>query len=71
MPFAEYLHRQAETCLRLARTTFDLTTAEKLRYMAADLRAKAEQLDEPDTLEPHTISNGNSRNGSAGASNRN
>jgi hypothetical protein len=71
MPLTEYLHRQADTCLRLARTTFDLTTAEKLRYMAADLRAKAEQLDEADTLEPHTMSSGNSRTGSTGASDRN
>ena len=52
---AEYLRHQAQTCLRLARGTFDLTTAERLRFMAADFYAKAEELDDAETLEPHMM----------------
>ena len=36
----EYLRRQAENCLRIARTCFDLASAERLRLMAAELNAK-------------------------------
>ena len=69
---AEYLRRQAQTCLRLARATFDLTTAEQLRFMAANLHARAEQLDDAETLEPHMMNgNGSARNGSTGESDRN
>lgn len=56
---SDYLRRQAETCLRLARTTFDLATAERLRYMAAELNAKADEID-ADSFTPHFMkSNGN------------
>jgi len=48
MSVAEYLRQQAAACQRLARNTFDLTTAERLRYMAADLQAKAEQVEDED-----------------------
>jgi hypothetical protein len=64
---AEFLRQQADSCRRLARTTFDLTTAEKLRYMAAGLEAKAETLDDEDTPGVHMISGtGFSTNGSPG-----
>jgi len=42
----EYLRRQAENCLRIARSCFDLASAERLRLMAAELNAKAAEMDE-------------------------
>ena len=42
---SDYLRRQAETCVLLSRSTFDLTVAGRLRALAAELRAKAAQLD--------------------------
>jgi len=45
MGMPNYLRRQADNCLWIARTGFDLATAERLRHMAADLRAKADELD--------------------------
>jgi hypothetical protein len=46
MSVAEYLRQQAAACQRLARNTFDLTTAERLRYLAADFEAKAEAVED-------------------------
>jgi hypothetical protein len=42
----EFLRRQAEDCLRIARSCFDLASAERLRLMAAELNAKAAELSE-------------------------
>lgn len=70
MSNAEYLRRQAETCLRLARTTFDLATAERLRYVAIDLNAKAEELDSEDTFTPHLIMKGNGNGSVEGETDR-
>ena len=42
----EFLRRQAENCLRIARSCFDLTSAERLRLMAAELNAKAAEMDD-------------------------
>jgi hypothetical protein len=42
----EFLRRQAENCLRIARSCFDLASAERLRLMAAELTAKAAEMDE-------------------------
>ncbi len=42
----EFLRRQAENCLHIARSCFDLTSAERLRLMAAELNAKAAEMDE-------------------------
>jgi hypothetical protein len=42
----EFLRRQAENCLRIARTCFDLASAERLRLMAAELNAKAAELED-------------------------
>ena len=54
----------------LARATFDLTTVERLRFMAADLRTKAEELeDEEEILQAHMIQ-GSSFSESAGESDR-
>jgi hypothetical protein len=50
MPNAEYLHRQAENCLRIARSCFDLASAERMRHLATELKAKAAELENRDTL---------------------
>ena len=42
----EFLRRQAENCLRIARTCFDLASAERLRLMAAELTTKAAEIEE-------------------------
>ena len=42
----EFLRRQAENCLRIARNCFDLASAERLRLMAAELTAKAAELED-------------------------
>ena len=42
---AEFLRRQAENCLRIARSCFDLGSAERLRLMAVELNAKAEEIE--------------------------
>ena len=53
----EFLHRQAENCLRIARSCFDLASAERLRLMAAELNAKATEMDEQNRQDrwPRTI----------------
>ena len=45
---AEFLRRQAENCLRIARSCFDLGSAERLRLMAIELHAKADEIDRRD-----------------------
>jgi hypothetical protein len=52
---AEFLRRQAENCLRIARSCFDLGSAERLRLMAGELHAKA---DEIERREVHSRLNG-------------
>lgn len=54
---AEYLRRQADNCLRIARHCFDLSSVEQLRLMARDLRAKAAELDESErgAISSHTL----------------
>ena len=42
----EFLRRQAENCLRIARSCFDLASAERLRLMATELNAKAAEIEE-------------------------
>ena len=70
MSLAEYLRQQAATCQRLARATFDLTTAERLRYLAADLRTKAVTVDDENDIQPHLIP-GNGFAGSTGSNGQN
>ena len=55
-------------CQRLSRATFDLTTAERLRFLAADLRSKAEAV-EDDHFRLHMVQ-GNGFAGSNGANSR-
>ena len=47
---ADYLRRQADTCLRIARSCFDLTAAERLRYLALELKAKAAEIEEDERM---------------------
>jgi len=42
----EFLRRQAENCLRIARSCFDLASAERLRLMAVELNAKAAEMED-------------------------
>jgi hypothetical protein len=48
----EFLRHQAENCLRIARTCFDLTSAERLRLMANEFRAKAAEIEDARTYQP-------------------
>jgi hypothetical protein len=50
MVSAQYLHRQAENCLRIARTCFDLASAERMRHMANDLKAQATELEKEEAI---------------------
>lgn len=45
---AQYFRRRAQTCLRLARTCFDLSVAKELRLMAEDFAAKAAEIESED-----------------------
>jgi len=42
---SDYLRNQAKTCLTFARECFDLATATRLRLMAEEFIAKAEEID--------------------------
>ena len=50
---SEFLRRQAENCLRIARSCFDLSSAERLRLMANDLFAKADEIDRDRRFRPN------------------
>ena len=53
---SNYLRRQAEVLLSLSRSTFDLGAAGRLRALAMELRAKAQELDRDRDLSPDTLS---------------
>ena len=58
-----FLRRQAELCIALSRTTFDLTVASRLRTMAEEFRAKADHIEgEFEQRPPHAFG----RNGLSG-----
>ena len=64
----EFLRRQAENCLRIARSCFDLSSAERLRLTANDLNAKADEIDRdrryrPNFFEPSEVSSGGNGRG--------
>ena len=48
MATAMYFRRQAEALLSLSRATIDLAIAGRLRALAAEFRAKADELDDED-----------------------
>jgi len=63
MMIAEYLRHQVDNCLRIGRSAFDLATAERLRYMAAELQAKAHEIEDDDkTPEPSMMGQHSGRN---------
>jgi len=62
---ADYLRRQAESCLSLSRTTFDLAIAARLRALADELRRKAQELDDGDSHFLMPMRNGGAVNGSS------
>jgi hypothetical protein len=43
---SDFLRRQAEVCTALSRSTIDLTVAGRLRVIAAELHARAEEEDD-------------------------
>jgi hypothetical protein len=69
MSVAEYLRQQAAACQRLARNTFDLTTAERLRYLAADLQSKAAEVEDEADFQFQMVP-GNGFSGSTGQNDR-
>jgi hypothetical protein len=44
----EFLRHQADNCLRIARTCFDLASAERLRLMAMEFQSKAAEMEHED-----------------------
>jgi hypothetical protein len=52
---AQFLRRQAETCLRIARTCFDLASAERMRHLAGEFNAAAAQIERQNQVAPHAI----------------
>ena len=53
MPNVEFLRSQAANCLRIARACFDLTSAERMRLLATELKAKADELEKQKSLAAH------------------
>ena len=47
---SDFLRGQAEKCIALSRTTFDLTLAGRLLTMAAELRAQAAEEDDHESV---------------------
>jgi hypothetical protein len=52
MATAMYFRRQAEVLLALSRATIDLSIAARLRALAAEFRAKADEFDDDVDLSP-------------------
>ena len=56
---ADYLRRQADNCLHIARSCFDLTSVERMRLMAGELKAKADEIEKRHAIAPHIFSRDN------------
>jgi len=58
---ADYLRKQAATCLIWARDCFDLQAATRMRLMAEEFRAKADEIEASSkfeiSIEPRTPAN--------------
>ena len=52
---SNYLLRQAEALLNLSRATFDLALAGRLRALAAEFRAKAQELEQNGCIPPELV----------------
>ena len=57
---SQFLHRQAELCIALSRSTFDLAVAGRLRGMAAEFHREASEWDAEDVeaFSPQPYRNG-------------
>ena len=72
-PTPEFLRRQADNCIRVARQCFDLTASERLRIMASELRAKADEIEEENedqTIPGEMITRNGTSNGDASTDKR-
>ena len=59
-----FLRRQAELCIALSRSTFDLTVAGRLRAMAEEFHRKASEWeDEGAEFSPHLAGGNGSQRG--------
>lgn len=52
MTDADFFRRQAERCLRLSRTSYDMETSRQLRLMATEFLEKAERRESEDDYIP-------------------
>jgi hypothetical protein len=50
---ADYLRRQADNCLHIARSCFDLASVERMRHLAGELKAKADEIEKQDAVASH------------------
>ncbi len=50
MADAGFFRRQAERCLRLSRSSYDMETSRQLRLMAAEFLEKADEYDSGDFI---------------------
>lgn len=60
---AEFFRRQAEKCLRLSRTSYDMETSRQLRLMATEFLDKAEEQDSRENYIPGEYKNGSEGGG--------
>ena len=55
MPIVIYLRQQAENCLNIARSCFDLASAEHMRLIANELKAKANEIERVEGVDTHVM----------------
>jgi hypothetical protein len=60
---SHFLRRQAELCIGLSRSTFDLTLAGRLRAMAEEFRAKADAWEDENDVQPEADGKNGSQSG--------
>jgi hypothetical protein len=63
MANAMYLRKQAQVLLHLSRATIDLGIAARLRTLAAEFEAKADELEDDDDFSPWPSRRGESSAG--------
>ena len=51
MTTVQFLRLKADTCLIIARSCFDLTAAERMRHLANELKARANQIEREERLD--------------------
>jgi hypothetical protein len=55
MTTAKFLRLKADTCLMIARGCFDLACAERMRHLANELKARANQIECEERLDGSAI----------------